>query len=144
MATDEILYRWIYFSEPCVSAAELDSVVADIVEKSLVRNHGLDVTGALVCTGSRFLQCLEGKVGSVRLLQASIRHDRRHRSVTDLLEEEGRQRIFADWSLLHATSSRYLNDLLAGLVPGERKQNQINRDAILQLVVGLSHQARSR
>lgn len=108
-----MIYRWVYVSRCLLAGEELDSAIRQIVSWSVERNRQLGVTGALVCSATRFAQYLEGDRGSVLALKRSISADPRHCDLIDIHEDFVEGRLFGDWSLLYAASSRYFDRLLA-------------------------------
>ena len=89
----------VYVSDALVAQeADLTSLVAD----SHVRNASLRVTGALLFTGSKFAQYLEGTADALQLLMTSIRIDPRHQNIVVLAEGQREERQFARWTLAYA------------------------------------------
>ncbi len=117
-----MIYRWVYVSRCLLFGEDLDDAIRQIVSCSIERNGLLGVTGALVCSASRFGQYLEGERDGVLALKRSITADERHDSLADLHEGFVDRRLFADWSLLYAASSRYFDRLLA-YAPADRRQS---------------------
>ncbi len=103
---------WLYVSEAQLAPDQANSMVGDIVHVSRLRNSSLGVTGALVFSGTRFAQLLEGGEEEIGQLRASIRLDRRHRSVTTVQEGWRSSRLFSDWSLVYSGPSRYVGRIL--------------------------------
>lgn len=134
------VYRWVYVSRPCVPNDQFEDAVADILSRSLSRNRSLNVTGALICSGLRFSQYLEGSRESVQTLKESISRDVRHADVTDLVEGPFGRRIFPDWSLLHARSARYLDRFLVGAPLGSPWRDVGKVGAVLALFNELAAQ----
>jgi hypothetical protein len=98
--------------------------VEAIVEVALSRNAALDVTGALLFTGSHFAQVLEGPAEGVDELMVSILRDTRHRDVDVIETVEIPERRFAGWSLAYAGPSLFVDRHLRPLVEkrGGREQ----------------------
>ncbi|AXB76628.1 blue light sensor protein [Novosphingobium sp. P6W] len=119
---------WLYASRsllpPETAGAEIDHLVA----LSHERNARLDVTGALLYTGNRFAQYIEGPHASVDALRASIRRDPRHDDLTTIEMGVSQRRLFASWSLAFGRRSQYfeglieqaLTDFLGGCPDGHR------------------------
>jgi hypothetical protein len=102
------LHRWVYISHCRLPAAWSDTAVADIVAVSRGRNAPLDVTGALLFTGTRFAQIIEGSAAALAGLQASIERDPRHADVRTILSGPHGERLFDDWSLAYAGPSLFV------------------------------------
>lgn len=92
-----MLIRLIYASrvQPDVGPQDL----RQILEASQRNNERDGITGALVFTGSVFLQCLEGNRDAVNLTYHRIANDKRHREPALLSLTEITSREFADWSM---------------------------------------------
>lgn len=106
---------WLYASECTLPSAWAPKAVEDIVAKSIPRNAGLEVTGALLFTGSRFVQFLEGPADCVAAIRRSIMGDTRHQDVATFLTGERRERIFSNWSLAYAGPSVFVADKVENL-----------------------------
>jgi hypothetical protein len=104
------LHYWLYVSRCRLPSAWAPKAIRDIVAISRARNSGLNVTGALLFTGSRFAQYLEGAQEAIEQLQASIRRDPRHHAVSTVDENEAATRRFGDWSLAYAGPSLFVAD----------------------------------
>lgn len=105
----DAVFSWLYVSSSRLSAAREPDALAGIVALSRSRNVLLDVTGALMFTGTRFIQFIEGPADSVRTLQASIRADPRHKDIRTLSQGPIGARCFWDWSLAYAGPSHYVS-----------------------------------
>jgi hypothetical protein len=90
------LHHWLYISrcvvEPAWTAAMVDSLVAH----AMGRNASVGLTGALLFTGTHFLQALEGPPTALALMRAAIGEDRRHTALVTLDEGSIPERRFAD------------------------------------------------
>lgn len=92
-----MMFQLVYQSEP-TNAFENDDC-SDILLQSRVRNAKREVTGALLFTGSHFLQALEGDKEDVQAVFTRVRKDRRHRAVKVLFEGEVPEAEFGFWSM---------------------------------------------
>jgi hypothetical protein len=128
-----VIYRWVYVSRCLVPAADVDEAIRQIVSWSLGRNRELGVTGALVCSASRFAQYLEGERESVLALKRSISSDERHSGLLAIHEGIVDRRLFPDWSLLYAASSRYFDRLLACAPNDNDQPGRIGPKVVLSL-----------
>lgn len=104
-----ICHRWFYVSRCLLPANWVDAAVADIVKVSRIRNESLGLTGALLFTGRRFAQYIEGPAGNVAMVQTSIEGDARHGEVQTIESGAGEGRLFDDWSLAYAGPSLFLS-----------------------------------
>jgi hypothetical protein len=75
------IFSLLYISRSRLQSDSAGACIQDVVATSRIRNSGLDVTGALLFTGSHFAQILEGPPSSVEELMQSIKRDPRHDSV---------------------------------------------------------------
>src|SRR4051812_16980556 len=77
-----------------------------MVVASRARNERLSVTGALMFTGTRFAQYVEGPAESIAALRSSILADPRHTDVR--IRDEGARsaRLFAEWALAYSGFSK--------------------------------------
>jgi hypothetical protein len=103
------LHRWLYVSHCHLPPTWTDVAVADIVAVSRRRNASLGVTGALLFTGTRFAQIIEGSAGGLAALQASIARDPRHADVRTIVDGPCGRRLFDDWSLAYAGPSLFVS-----------------------------------
>lgn len=71
----------LYVTRSVIAPDDTATAVRAIVAVAQSRNADLNVTGALLFTGSHFAQILEGKAEAIGLLLASIRRDPRHRDI---------------------------------------------------------------
>ena len=91
----------LYISRNRIERAERDPVIDGIVQHARRKNLGLAVTGALMFTGERFAQVLEGPRDRVEALMATITADPRHDQVEVVITEEVESRRFANWSMAY-------------------------------------------
>jgi hypothetical protein len=129
------LASWLYVSISRLTPEEAMDEVEKIVAVSRPRNRGLDVTGALLFTGERFAQLLEGPADGVAALQQSIFRDPRHREVTTIHNRDVDEREFMGWSLAYAGPSRLVAKVVAdGIAESVRDPRQGS-----QILVDLLH-----
>lgn len=93
-----MLTTLIYRSQlnPSCHSADLIS----LVERAKIRNTGLNITGVLISNGRENLQILEGAEESVVSLFHTIRADKRHFGVVELLRDYGPRRRFENVGML--------------------------------------------
>ena len=99
----------LYVSKSVLRMPDEKHELSNIVKVARARNAKLEVTGALVFTGERFAQVLEGSAGAVDELMTSICRDRRHTevNVVQVIELDARQ--FPDWSMAYSGPSTYVD-----------------------------------
>jgi hypothetical protein len=101
------LYSLLYVSRALLRPADVHTAIAAILEVSLARNAVQEVTGALLYTGERFAQLLEGPEGAVLGVMDSIRRDPRHTDIVSLEPNQLTARRFASWSLAYSGHSTF-------------------------------------
>jgi len=93
-----------------------------LVRLARIRNESFQLSGALLCSERKFMQCLEGPAEQLDTVLASILADRRHKGVELLLEQTVSRRDFDGWAMAYSSiysrnESQKLFDLLSR--PGE-------------------------
>ena len=91
------MFYLVYVSSATLpfSAAELFDLLARCRENNAV----LGVTGMLLYKDGNFMQVLEGEEATVRALYAKIAGDPRHRNTLLLLQGQGEERQFPEWTM---------------------------------------------
>lgn len=107
-----MLARWSYISKSRLDTTDAEERIQEIVHISIPRNRSLDVTGALLFTGRRFAQYLEGAPAAIEELRASILRDRRHEEVRTVASGIAPHRHFVTWSLAYAGPSHFVADIV--------------------------------
>lgn len=92
-----MLVRLMYASRATAPGHHDD--LASILKKSRVNNPAAGITGLLCCSGTIFLQVLEGGRAAVNRMYHRIAADPRHHDVTLLSYEEIDERDFAGWAM---------------------------------------------
>jgi hypothetical protein len=98
------VYSIVYVSTSLVPAGQ---EIGSIVSVSSARNAAAGVTGALLHSGARFAQVLEGKQPAVSEIMASIMRDRRHRDLVVIAQGPIAGRRFPSWSLVYQGRSTF-------------------------------------
>jgi hypothetical protein len=99
------VYSLVYASKSLLPVGEAAAEIESIIEVATARNQAAGVTGALLYTGTRFAQLLEGEEASVLEIMASIARDPRHADVAILDQGGAVARRFCDWSLVYGHST---------------------------------------
>jgi len=96
------LHALVYVSRAAhvLSLVELDAVL----QRAQVRNAQLGVTGVLLHTGGQFMQYIEGPADAMGTIYGSIKADRRHHGIIELLREEIPEREYPPWSMAFRSS----------------------------------------
>jgi hypothetical protein len=98
----------LYVSTSLLDEEAQDRELDAIVKCAHSRNADLGITGALVFTGEKFAQALEGPQQAVAELMDSIIKDQRHRDVETVPIPQISGRRFDDWSLAYAGPSLFV------------------------------------
>lgn len=98
----------LYVSKSLISPSDSDAVIAGIVVHARERNATLGITGALVFTGTRFAQILEGDSAAIHGLLDTIRLDSRHTDMFVFNEWAIERRLFRNWSMVYTGLSHYI------------------------------------
>ena len=106
----------LYVSTSQLLNWERDLQVQQIVDHSRAWNASVGITGALVATGRRFVQLIEGPPLRIDELVAMIRADRRHVAVNILEEAATDQRQFGRWTLAYAGPDTFIDEKLASMI----------------------------
>lgn len=128
------VFRWMYSSVSTVPGSRLPSAVDEIVASSIPRNAALRVTGALVFTGVRFAQYLEGPEAAVNELMESILRDPRHRGIITLMRSAHDRRYFADWSLAYDGESRFVAGIIEYAADEASHSGENGVDRLLEMM----------
>jgi hypothetical protein len=103
------LTTWMYISRSNLMPETASAAVKDIVTRSVSYNSLQLVTGALIFTGERFAQLIEGPAEAVARLRSAITADPRHRDLVRLTPLSSGSRRFAGWSLAYCGPSHFVN-----------------------------------
>lgn len=103
---------WLYCSVSNIEAGQAGKVLSEIVNVARSRNLDLEITGALMFTGTQFAQYIEGPPTALQAVRASIDADARHQAVMTIAQGQAESRRFAEWSLAFAGDAFYFNSLI--------------------------------
>lgn len=106
----------LYVSTSALYPQNADREVDKIIAGARVRNHSLDLTGALLFTGSRFAQVLEGEEADVDEMLRVIIDDARHRDMIVLGRDSIMTRCFAGWDMAYSGPSGFVSGFVSRLV----------------------------
>lgn len=101
------MYSLIYVSRSLLPSGRAAAEIEAIVNISTARNAAAGVTGALLYTGKRFAQLLEGEEAAVLDIMASIARDARHCEVVTIDQGPVVARRFSKWSLVYVGHSTF-------------------------------------
>ncbi|WP_380805995.1 BLUF domain-containing protein [Sphingobium tyrosinilyticum] len=133
-----MLERWLYISTSRLQAAQVDDQVRDIVNISISRNRSLGVTGALLFTGQRFSQYLEGSPVAIAELKESILRDSCHEDVRTIASGPYDVRRFLTWSLAYAGPSRFVASKVEEALKDAISGNRDNSESLAEMLAGFA------
>jgi hypothetical protein len=105
-------YSLLYVSRSLVHDDTAEVAIADIVTVSRRRNVDLGVCGALLFTGRKFAQVLEGPRVGVEELMASIVADGRHTDIITIQEGDIDRTRFSKWALAYCGPSAFVGRIV--------------------------------
>lgn len=120
-ARQDELVELTYVSDSRIPPAEVAAEIANIVAHASHSNHRHQITGALLFTGTRFVQTLEGAAADVDNLMAAIERDRRHANILIVDRHAVPARSFALWSLTYSGPSLFIATEVARVLDGVRR-----------------------
>lgn len=130
--------RWFYISTSKLIGRNVEDQVRNIVDVSLPRNGSLGVTGALVFTGTRFAQYLEGPSGAIAELRNSIMDDSRHEDIQTIASGPYEHRLFLRWSLAYAGPSRFVAGKVGDALVDALAGGQEHVKALAEMLAGFA------
>jgi hypothetical protein len=128
------LHSWLYLSASNLNVSEEPLAIRQIVDTSRARNVDMDVTGALLFSGTRFVQFLEGPLESISSLQASIKRDARHRDIISLSVRVLRARQFGKWALAYNGESAFVEKVLDKAMAHHARGSRDGMDSLIKLL----------
>ncbi|NYI23316.1 BLUF domain-containing protein [Sphingobium indicum] len=134
--------RWSYISTSQFDATHVEKHIQEIVDISIPRNRSLDVTGALLFTGNRFAQYLEGAPSAIEELKASILRDPRHGEIRTIASGETPHRYFLTWSLAYAGPSQFVSDIIERALNDALEKGDEGLEALIQMMSEFSIRGR--
>lgn len=97
----------LYVSRSLIEG-DVDNVVHSIIERARCQNAAVQITGAMLFTGSRFAQILEGPAAAVLELIGQIVADERHTDILLVQVKSLESRVFSKWSMAYAGPSVFV------------------------------------
>lgn len=99
------LISLLYISTSTLTADDAAHEVVRIVTTSRAFNATVDITGALLFTGTHFAQILEGGEDAVDALLAKLHDDPRHRDILVVQRGPVAMRRCSSWNMAYSGSS---------------------------------------
>lgn len=138
-----MLDRWFYISTSRLNESDAEAQVRNIVEVSRRRNQSLDVSGALVFTGRRFTQYIEGPASAIAELQENILQDSRHHDIKTIACGQYPDRNFLTWSLAYTGPSQFVASKVEGALTDALKNRHGGIETLLHMLEEFSVDGRS-
>ncbi|KKW91992.1 BLUF domain-containing protein [Sphingobium chungbukense] len=138
-----MLHRWFYISTSRLDARKTNEGIQEIVEVSLPRNRSLRVTGALLFTGQKFTQYLEGSPAAIAELKQSISRDARHEAIHTIAYGPFDHRRFLGWSLAYAGPSRFVAAKVEKALSAVLDQGDEEIEALAEMLAGFAIEGHS-
>ena len=117
------MQRLIYASKNKIEV-DVDVGCGQIVAAATIRNAQLNLTGALIFTGTHFAQVLEGDPKNIDILMASVKRDPRHQMLSVVHQSPAAERLFPDWKMAYQGPSRFVSRHVTDLIEAEFGSNQ--------------------
>jgi len=117
--------RIIYVSESKIKEADVHAVVSHIVAKAAAWNVDHDLTGALIFTGTHFVQVLEGRQKDIDDVMLIIRNDHRHGAISVIDRSPITKRQFSRWAMAYHGPSQFVSRHVEQLIhttPGREQK----------------------
>lgn len=133
----------MYISTSQLIDADAPDHVREIVDISIPRNASLSVTGALLFTGRRFAQYLEGPAEGIAELKRSILQDPRHRDVHTIAEGPYDHRRFLTWSLAYAGPSQFVASKVEDALTAALNGSEEGVEALAEMLAGFAIEGHS-
>lgn len=138
-----MLYHWFYISTSCLDLVDSEAHASDIVRVSTARNRSLGVTGALLFTGQRFSQYIEGPRASIEELRRSISADWRHTDIKTVALGPHQHRHFLEWSLAYEGPSHFVSALVEQALADALSNRNGNAGKLLHMMEEFTVKGRS-
>jgi hypothetical protein len=103
-----VLITLMYVSTSRLDPATATKAVETIVAGSRLGNQAAGITGALLFTGTHFVQVLEGDSAAIDALMTKLRADSRHENLIIANRALLRDRKFADWDLVYSGVAHFV------------------------------------
>ena len=118
--------RLLYISESQIEQADAQTLVLEIVARSVCKNSNKKLTGALLFTGTHFAQILEGAPHAIDQLMIDLCSDPRHKNIRVIDRSAIDARRFPDWAMAYSGPSqfvsRHVDRLLNDVTQSERRR----------------------
>lgn len=120
--------RLLYISESQIEPTDAQTVAEQIISVAVHKNAEMDLTGALLFTGTHFAQILEGTPRSIEQLMSSLEKDQRHRNIRIVEQSPIADRRFPDWKMAYFGPSQFVSRHISRLL-NDNTQSERRRAA---------------
>lgn len=134
----ETLRAFFYVSDCCLGPDVAEIAVAKLVAQAQEKNARLCITGALVFTGERFAQHIEGPPREIEGLVSLLRQDTRHRNMVTMRDEPASSRLFDAWSMAYSGPALYIRRHLDTLFESHGFARKLQIERFSRLLIGLT------
>ncbi|QYE37067.1 BLUF domain-containing protein (plasmid) [Polymorphobacter sp. PAMC 29334] len=124
----------LYVSQSSIDDVNAEQAVINIVHASMIRNRKSEITGALMYTGARFIQILEGRNESVLELMDKIHRDVRHKNVRVISQRIVTSRLFEGWAMAYGGHSGFIGRHITTLL---NTSSEIERTVTEKKIIGM-------
>lgn len=128
------VYSLVYVSRSLLDEQAAEEELAAIIGVSTTKNAAAEVTGALLYTGTRFAQLLEGRKADVQSIMASIMRDSRHADITIIYEGSISQRRFASWSMAYSGGATFASRAVERALSDRNKPSGLAAGNLIRLM----------
>ncbi len=136
-----MLRSHLYVSQCLITAPNLEDAIQHLVTAASQFNQANDISGALICTGGRFAQVLEGSSGALDGLIDRISADTRHTDILTLRDVPIARRRFGNWSLAYVGPSNYVQRNISLPLAQARRGSKPAVEKLLTLIAEFARQA---
>lgn len=128
------LINMTYVSDSRLPVQTQAKEIEVLVDRARRSNEIAGITGALLFTGKRFAQTLEGSAIEVDALMARVMRDERHEAIVVIDRHEVAARVFRGWSLAYSGPSVSLSRLVERALRGALGKDQFEVNRLLRLI----------
>jgi hypothetical protein len=135
----QLLSFWMYASSSRI-AGDIDAEIERIVAQSRRKNKRLEITGAMIRTGNRFAQYVEGPSAAIAALRDMVMADPRHHDIVTLEEGTLSERRFAGWSLAYAGAAAFMERSIV-LAQSSSASSEADRERLMRTMEEFERQS---
>ena len=129
------LHMLLYVSRSLIPPDQADAEVERILAVARRRNLQARITGALLFSGARFAQALEGPAHAIDAVMADIERDGRHDELRTLYRREVATREFPSWSMAYVPRFPAAEGHIAAATRSDDDPSDTSTDALLAYMI---------